>query len=500
MLSFQPPDHSTDDAADGACTDGPDAGDLTTLDTLIARTHRLRQEVEAVRRAGPSRGSRQRIRRAVWDLTARQLEDVGERLDELRATTSREGRARLGGRVGSAEWNLLTDGVTWSPEVFAIFGRDERDGPLTLDQLPSRLLEQDQPTLTAAVTACLVDGRPMDCEFRVVRQDGSTRTVQLSGEPILDDRGGTVAMWAVFRDVSEVRRSETAVRDAVLGEGGAGALTTGSALGPSAREGEELRRQRRVTRAEQGVAVELAQAALAPWLGPPETGPAGEPGTLELAARYLPARDGAPMSGKWYDALALPDGSRLLSVGDLSGQGPAAAASTATALGAVRGIALTGAAPGDLLGYLNQLLDHGMHPVLASAVCCRYEPAPRGAGGTLVWAQAGHPAPMLCRRGVGRGLARPAGPLLGTVTDAGYAQRTDRLEPGDVLVLATDGLFPAIPEAVRTVDGVDRRLAALAPRLSTAGSAEHCLEELVESCGETGRQDDACVLVARVVP
>jgi PAS domain-containing protein len=463
---------------------GAAPADGDALDGLIARTRRLREDVEAARRTERPRGARQRVRRAVWDLAVDRLDDFGERLDQLRSAAAPDGRARLGAHVGSAEWNLLTDGVTWSEEVFSIFGRDAGAGPLTLDELPSCVLAADQPPLTAAVTACLVDGRPMACEFRVIRPDGTLRAVQLSGEPVLDERGGTVAMWAMVRDVSELRRSEAGM----AADGGRAREREDDG------EGEELWRLRRVARAERGIAIELADAALAPWLGSPEPQRAdGARGSLELAARYLPARAGTPVSGLWCDVLRLPGGGRLLSVGDLSGQGSAAAASAATTLGAVRGIALTGAAPGALLEHLNLLLDHGMHPVLASAVCCRYEPA--GDGGVLSWAQAGHPAPLLCRRGAGRLLPRPPGPPLGAMTDPEYAQRAEPLEPGDVLALYTHGLFPAIPAAVG-----EERLTALGERLCAAGGAEECLELIVAACGETGREDDACVLVARVTP
>ncbi|MDT0343808.1 PP2C family protein-serine/threonine phosphatase [Streptomyces litchfieldiae] len=464
MLSSQNPEHPANDVPAGA-----------TLDDLIARARRLRDELNAARLGESPAGAGHGIRQAVWSLAAHRLGDVGELLDQLRDAPAPEGRARLGMRIGSAEWNLLTDGVEWSEEMFSIFGRPVQDGPLTLDQLPSCLPAEDQPTLTAAVTGCLVDGQPMDCEFRVIRPDGSRRTVQMAGEPIVDEAGGTVAMWAMIRDVSELRRSATA------------------AGREEARAEDELRRHRGLARA--GLAIELEDSALAPWLGSPEPGRAkGLPGSLELAARYLPARPGAPMSGKWYDALELPDGGFVLSVGDLSGRGPAAAAGTATALGAIRGIALTGTEPGTLLGHLNQLLDRGVHPILASALCCRYEPD----GGLLTWAQAGHPAPLLCRGGTGWALPRPAGPLLGAVTDAGYAQRADRLEPGDVLVLHTDGLFSDIPPDGRSGHGGDLRLIGLAPRLTSADSALECLRVVLDECGEAGREDDACVLVARV--
>lgn len=168
-------------------------------------------------------------------------------------------------RVGSAEWNLLTDEVTWSEELFQIFGRSPESGALPLDELGSTLFSEDQPLLTAMVTACLVDGRPLDGEFRIVRADGRVRTLHMRGEPVLDDDGCTASMWAVLRDVSDLRRSERAVRETR----------------------ESLQRRREIARTERRLAVELQEAVLprgaapcgsrstapAPWTRPRTTCP-----------------------------------------------------------------------------------------------------------------------------------------------------------------------------------------------------------------------------------
>ncbi|SOD64078.1 PAS fold-containing protein [Streptomyces zhaozhouensis] len=435
-----------------------------SLDELVVRTRRLRDDLDAARRADPRATAGEPVRRAAWELVGGWLDDVAEQLHELRTAPGPAMGAAPVPRVGSAEWNLLTDGAVWSDELYAIFGRPVGEGPLTLDQLPSFLPPQDQPALTAAVTGCLVDGRPMDCEFRITRPDGSLRAVRMAGEPVLDDDGGTVALWALIRDVEVVRHPVPSQRRAParVSGGGAGDAADGADCG-----------------------VERALAEVARGVAPPA------PGGLELAARYLPAGRGAPLTGKWCDSLELPGGASLLSVGDLAGRGPAAVAGTATALGAIRGIALAGQSPAALLGHLNQLLDRGAHPVLASVLCCRYEPR----DGSLVWAQAGHPAPLLCRDGTGWALPRPTGTLLGAVGDTAYTERTDPLRPGDVLVLHTDGLFSDIPARGVTGHAGDHRLIGLAGRLSAADSAAECLRLIVE---ERDGGDDACVLVARV--
>ncbi|MFI0926955.1 PP2C family protein-serine/threonine phosphatase [Streptomyces sp. NPDC021012] len=477
------------------------------VDALISQTRRLRGEVDAVRRdaVADEDDPQQRWQRALCDLAVHQLDDLGTHLGQLRAgvpasaapgdgavdtVTEAAGTAvdtaratepgtaygvaappRTGSllsRVGSAEWNLLTDEVSWSEELFQIFGRPRESGPMSLDEMPTMVLSEDQPALQGMVTDCLIDGKPIDGEFRIVRTDGQVRTVHMTGEPVLDTDGCTASMWAVLRDVSELRRSERAVRESR----------------------DSLERSRQMERTERRVAVELQEAVLPPWRGSLRFAHDG-PAPLDVAAHYLPAASTRLIGGDWYDALALPGGDALLTVGDLTGHGVAATSSMAMLLGALRGMAVAGIRPAALMGHLNQLLETSVQPALGSAMCCRYDPVAQ----TLTWAQAGHPAPLLFRDGTGHVLRRPEGVLLGATTGAAYGEAETPLLPGDLLVLHTDGLTRG--------SGWDdeagmRRLLALGPRLAEAREAQDGVRAVVEEFGEESRVDDACVMVVRV--
>ncbi|WP_329530593.1 SpoIIE family protein phosphatase [Streptomyces sp. NBC_01450] len=469
-------------SADRPAAQPPQRG---TVDALISQTRRLRGEMDAVRRDAPLDGAdpQGRWQRALCDLAMHQLNDLDEHLAQLRdgpppvppepvttpaapAAPAVTPRGSLLSRVGSAEWNLLTDEASWSGELYDILGRDPAAPPLTLDELPSLVLDEDRPMLTAMVTDCLVDAKPIDGEFRIVRPDGGVRTVHMMGEPILDADGSTAAMWAVLRDVSELRRSQRTVSETR----------------------ESLQLYRHHAQSEHRLAVQLQEAVLPPWRGSlrfPQRGPEA----LDLAARYLPCSTSALIGGDWYDALELSDGATLLSVGDLTGQGVTVASGMAMLLGALRGMAVTGAQPGQLMSWLNQLLDASVQPALGSAVCCRYRPETR----TLTWAQAGHPAPLLFRGGTGRMLAAPNGVLLGATSGAVYGQAEETLEDGDLLLLYTDGLVTGQYGAQAV-----QRLIDLAPRLRGARTAQDCVRTVVEEFGESEREDDACVLIARI--
>ncbi|MFG2405577.1 PP2C family protein-serine/threonine phosphatase [Streptomyces brevispora] len=472
----------------------PQPPECDAVDALINRTRRLRGDVEAVRRDAvlvDEDDPQMRWQRALCDLAVHHLDDLGAHLGQLKEGLPPEAAEQLEaelspgtapetvgevptgsliGRVGSAEWNLLTDEVSWSDELLQIFGRTPEAGPLSLDDLPSVLFLEDQPTLTALVTDCLVDGKPIDGEFRIQRTDGRSRTLHMMGEPVLDADGCTASMWAVLRDVSELRRSQQVVH----------------------RTHDSLRRQQHIDRTERRIAVELREAVLPPWRGSlrlPDQGP----GALDIAAHYLPSEASAMIGGGWYDAMQLPDGRTLLTVGDLTGHGIQATSAMAMILGALRGMSMAGIDPGALMGHLNQLLETSVQPALGSAVCCRFDPATR----TLDWAQAGHPAPLLFRDGAGRPLARPDGVLLGAASAVAYEQDEAHLLPGDVLVLHTDGL-------ARAHDGRDglrpgtEALLGLAPRFAEARTAQDCVRIVAEEFGGTQRRDDACVLIARI--
>ncbi|MFD7921961.1 PP2C family protein-serine/threonine phosphatase [Streptomyces sp. NPDC059740] len=466
----------------------PQPPERDAVEALITQARRLRGGLAAVRPDAETEDDRRlRWQQALCDLAAHQLDDLDGHLGQLREGLPLEEPAQepqpapptpapvshgsLVSRVGSGEWNLLTDEVQWSAEMYQVLGRDPAEGPLTLDELPSLVHVEDQPPLATMVTDCLVDGRPIDGEFRLVRPGGEVRTVHMTGEPVLADDGSTACMWAVLRDVSALRRSQSALRESR----------------------ESLRREEDRARDRHRLTVELQESVLPPWRGSLRL-PAAGPTALEVAARYLPAENRALIGGDWYDALPLPDGQALLTVGDLTGHGLTATSTMATLLGALRGMAVAGQRPGPLLGCLNHLLETGSQPALGSALCCLYSPATR----ELTWSQAGHPAPVLFRGGAGRVLTPPAGVLLGATGGSAYDEATEHLLPGDLLVLHTDGLVPRRAQAPGAgLDDADHLL-TLAPRFASCRDAQDALRLVVEEFGAAGREDDACVMVARV--
>ncbi|MGJ3562111.1 hypothetical protein ACR6C2_43585 [Streptomyces sp. INA 01156] len=126
--------HAVPLSADRSAVQPPGRG---PVDALISQTRRLRGDVDAVRRdtAADVSDPKDRWQRALYDLALHQLNDLDEHLAQLRDGPCPCQRCPVRApappphdsvlsRVGSAEWNLLTDEASWSGELYRILDRD----------------------------------------------------------------------------------------------------------------------------------------------------------------------------------------------------------------------------------------------------------------------------------------------------------------------------------------------------------------------------------------
>jgi PAS domain S-box-containing protein len=157
---------------------------------------------------------------------------------------------------------------------------------------------------------------------------------------------------------------------------------------------------------------------------------------ISLHAVYLPGATESEVGGDWYDAFALPDGRLALSIGDVAGKGLRAAVAMASTRPALRGCALEGLSPAEVLRRVNQRLvyDGGG---MVTAVCGVLDPV----GFALTIASAGHPAPLVGHADGTVERIPVRGLPLGLFPDHPYEEVTVSLEPGSLVVLYTDGLI-----------------------------------------------------------
>ncbi|WP_405585796.1 SpoIIE family protein phosphatase [Streptomyces sp. NBC_01092] len=244
------------------------------------------------------------------------------------------------------------------------------------------------------------------------------------------------------------------------------------------------------------------QRSMLPQLGPEIPG-------MGVAARYVPTGGGLQVGGDWYDMIPLPGGRFALVIGDVQGHDVRAAGLMGQLRIALRAYASEGHRPDAVLSRASRFL-HGMTfgaldedpNDLRFATCLYVEVDPTS--GLLDIARAGHPDPAI-RMTDGTVLARPtAGGLpLGIDPDADYPTTRITLEPGETMLICTDGLIETGGhdletgwKRIRTIlEEYDGDLEGLADALVQAvhgPSSHHTTGPLADR-----REDDIAVLLLR---
>ncbi|HEX6228106.1 MAG TPA: SpoIIE family protein phosphatase [Solirubrobacterales bacterium] len=158
-----------------------------------------------------------------------------------------------------------------------------------------------------------------------------------------------------------------------------------------------------------------------------------------IAAIYRPAGVENEVGGDFYDAFRLPGGGWMLVIGDVTGRGARAASITAVARYTLRTAASLTADPLRALSTLNRALLARGDSALCSLVALAISDDPTR---PVSLAVAGHPPPLLVG-GEAVVEATEAGPLLGAFADAGWSIAAVTVEPGQQLVIVTDGVTEA---------------------------------------------------------
>ena len=139
------------------------------------------------------------------DAAAASLRQAAESLAEAQALA----------HIGSWEWDIAGDRVTWSNELYRIYDLQPESGRLNYDSYLSRIHPADRDSVRAIVERALVDGQAFEMKHRVVLADGHERIVQGRGRVILDRAGHPVRMVGTTQDITERQRVEE-VRENIL--------------------------------------------------------------------------------------------------------------------------------------------------------------------------------------------------------------------------------------------------------------------------------------------
>jgi serine phosphatase RsbU (regulator of sigma subunit) len=215
----------------------------------------------------------------------------------------------------------------------------------------------------------------------------------------------------------------------------------------------------------------------------------------QVATMYEPAGEINQVGGDFYEVFPVEGGWAVV-LGDVSGKGAAAAALTAEARHTIRTAGVLSDDPRRGFYLLDDNLRERDDAALCSAAMVVVPADPEASSEVTVYL-AGHPHPMLMHEGEATPVGDP-GPMLGVVDDPVWEGVTVTIEPGDQLVLYTDGVIEA-----RGRDGErfgEERLRHGLAGSTTPDSAVEQVRGALDGFGAEGRQDDAAVVVVRRRP
>jgi serine phosphatase RsbU (regulator of sigma subunit) len=209
-------------------------------------------------------------------------------------------------------------------------------------------------------------------------------------------------------------------------------------------------------------------------------------GALAASVAYRPA-EGPAAGGDFYDLLSLAGGQTAIVIGDVSGHGREALARTALARYTLRAYVEAGMEPAESLQIAGSVLAGKLGGDFITALVAVHD----AGAGTLTYASAGHPPPIVVSSAPFKPVLTASAPPLGVGAATGQRQTTLPFPRGSVACFYTDGLSEARMASGRLVGaaGLERIVRTLGPD----ASAEQVIEGVATASRRIG--DDAAAVV-----
>ncbi len=222
---------------------------------------------------------------------------------------------------------------------------------------------------------------------------------------------------------------------------------------------------------------------------------------VEVAARYHAAGEGAEVGGDFYDVFRTGKDDWAILIGDVCGKGADAAALTALARYTVRAAAMQARKPSRVLTQLNEALvtsavpEHDLDLRFCTVAYTRLRPMENGVRVTTT--AGGHPPPLILRRDGRVEVACRTGTLIGVLPEVELTDHSTELEPGDALILYTDGVTEARSPLGDFGEEAFQELVSKCAGLDASSIAERIESTVLEFQGRNPR-DDIALIVLRV--
>lgn len=136
--------------------------------------------------------------------------DITERKrieNRLKSSEAALAQAQQIGRMGSWEWELPDGKLTWSQEMFRIYGLDPKRIDPSFEALRQIVPQQEHAVIQQAIDGALKEALPYDIEYHIARPDRSLRLIHGKAQVFRDKNGIPARMIGVVQDITEQRKN-----------------------------------------------------------------------------------------------------------------------------------------------------------------------------------------------------------------------------------------------------------------------------------------------------
>lgn len=191
---------------------GPFTGQTQTTDLMSLQAFNATVALSALILAALTRErhvAQEGLRGAATELEER----VELRTAELATSEERMREAQALANIGSWYWDVKGNAVTWTDELYRIYGLEPQSSPATFEGYVVRVHPDHRDQVVAAVQGTLETSDSFDHEYRIVRPSGEERWVHARGEAVTDaGTGGVVGLRGYCHDVTARKAAEDALR------------------------------------------------------------------------------------------------------------------------------------------------------------------------------------------------------------------------------------------------------------------------------------------------
>jgi PAS domain S-box-containing protein len=137
-------------------------------------------------------------------------------LADLQQSKEQLAEAQRTAHVGHWEWDILQNKVTWSSELYWIYGLEETSFEVDYEAYLDRVHPDDFAFVQQKVKDAFEAGIPFDYFHRIIRPDGVERVLQARGRPVYDQSGNIVKLRGTAQDLTELKKTELRLSKSVL--------------------------------------------------------------------------------------------------------------------------------------------------------------------------------------------------------------------------------------------------------------------------------------------